>query len=359
MKLNNSALRSRPTWDSVYAAARDWAGSINASGGIGYAPAEAEEALSTSTFATWLTYMVRRKLEVALLLEPSPNWRSLARIESALDFRDEKLFRLGPGGGLLKLLPDDEVKDSTIKETEVATVNISTWARALSMGRHDYINNDINIVGFISGEFARQVNLTKAGRVIISNIVNNTVLADGLALANVTSGNLGSTPLTMNLAGANALIAGYSAARSLMKGDDGYNLSLKPRYLMIPWQLEGVARYLLTNPTIDGGSGTLVANPAYGYVGLEIMVEPLLPDEQDWFITPDVSDPRVNFILARFLYGDENPTFLRYDNATQGMNGGPDWMFNFERHSIRWQVFIDYDAYAIGRMGYYASIPAG
>ena len=145
-----------------------------------------------------------------------------------------------------------------------------------------------------------------------------------------------------------------------MKSDDTPPLNIgKPAYLLVPWQLEAVARYLLTEPFIDGGSGVPVANPAYGYVGLQIMVEPMLADEQDWYIVPDVSDKRVNFIVARFLYGNENPTFLRYDNATVGFNGGPDWEFSFERHSIRWQVFIDYDAFPIGRMGFFASIVAG
>jgi hypothetical protein len=359
-----SASRARPTWESIFASAQAEAAPILANPGA-YTAAQAEEALSTSTIAPWLTYLVRRRIEPALLLEPSPNWRTLARIEPAMDFRDEKIFRLGPGGGLVKLLPDDEVKDSTLKETEVATVNLATWARAMSMTRHDWVNNDIGIVNFIGDEMARQVNITKAGRVIVSIIAANSVLADGRAMANVTDGNLGSTALTPTIAGANALVAAYNAAKALMKSDDGLNPGGtaytigSPAYLLIPWQLAGIARNLLTLPTVDYGAGVPGPNPAYGYVDLRIMVEPMLTNSNNWYIVPDVNDPRVNFIIARFLYGNEAPTFLRYDNATQGFNGGPDWMFSFERHSIRWQVFIDYDAFPVGRMGFFASIVAG
>ena len=146
--------------------------------------------------------------------------------------------------------------------------------------------------------------LAISGRNTLNNFVigflkDNPIIYDGDTLFHANHGNLGSAALDE---------ANLSAAIIAMRNQEseaGNPLNITPGFLVVPPELEFTAKKLV-NSTLVPGSGYNDINVLHGIV--EVLVEPLLDDTNNWYLVADPSS--IATVELGFLNGKQTPDIL-------------------------------------------------
>lgn len=314
---------------------------------------DAMEAGSVGDFGAFLRIQTVRVIIETFKMQPSDAFKTLTEVRSVNDFKPTAIYRIGALGDMLEVPESGEYKDTQLKSVVGATTQLRKYGRVFGFPLEVWYNDDANALTLIPRELGRQFGRLRNKLAIRASITANPALYDGRNMFNSTDGNLGSTALTADITGANALVAGYQAALATFKDEAGEFLGFTPRFLLVSRALEVTANILVTAPTITNGT-TLVTNPA-PYTGLKVVVEPSLTDTDDWFILPDPNE--FPLVYTDFLRGQQEPTIIRTSHGGQILSGGAgEDPFTALNDTYQFKARMAMTATPIDRRGAYGSL---
>jgi hypothetical protein len=138
---------------------------------------------------------------------------------------------------------------------------------------------------------------------------NAAVTYDATALADAAHANYSTNALS-----ATSLVAGRNLIKKQTDFSSGKRLGLRPRYLVVPIDLEQTA-YELTQTDREVGNNNNTLNFARTF-GLSVIVIDYWTDATDWWLVADGMD--IDRIEIGFLNGQEAPELLLQDEPTNG-----------------------------------------
>jgi HK97 family phage prohead protease len=259
----------------------------------------ASRAFSTSDFPLLLSNLADKVLQAGYKEAPA-TWRSWCATGSLSDFKEAYKLRMSEAPTLEPVYEGGEYKMADFKESE-DTYKIGTWGKKFALTRQAIINDDLGaftriptLFGIASG---RTINDT-VYRLLLSNPVMKETEQP---LFSVNHENVG-MPGALSIA---TLTEARTKMRRQkgMRADAGVFLNLSPSILIIPPELETIARQLLFSTADIGQANPAVINPFHG--SLEIVVDATLTDAAAWYL---VASPNIiDTVEVAFLDGVQNP----------------------------------------------------
>lgn len=250
---------------------------------------------STSDFPALLSNVAEKAMLKGYSLEPFTHelWSSKGQVSS---FMPAQRSGLGNFPDLEEVAEGAQYVGTTLSENS-AQVQVATFGRTFGITRQAIINDDLGAFTKIPEKFGRAARRTVENRMY--DLLNSNVLVqDGTALFTVAHANGASTAL------AEASLAAGIAAMKNQTDPDGENANLAPRFLIVPPDLEYVARQIL-NPNDD--TKVLAGQ-------LELIVSSKLSSSAAWFL---VADPAIaDTAEATYLFGNDQPYLAEQEGFT-------------------------------------------
>lgn len=295
------------------------------------------ESGSTSDFPNMLGNLMYRTLIDWARAVPDA-WRSYATIGDLTDFRPATRVL---GYEAEDLLPVDEngaYIDSQLADASYQ-LRLATYGRTFSITRKVIINDDLGFIKRQPQRFGRSAGRSIAQFVAQTLLEGNGNTYDANALFSVAHANL-------STGGGSALSASnLQTAIAAMQDQtvNGVQMSITPRWLLIPPALQFTARQILNSATIvlAGTSGTVVergnANVLSGLLG--IIIDPFLSSNTAYYVLSDPAEAPA--VEVAFLNGKQTPDLLIERPTMQNLAGGDD-PFEYEYDILRYKVRYDY-----------------
>jgi hypothetical protein len=242
--------------------------------------------------------------------EVPASWRSMARVVSARDFKNNHVIGVSALGRLFEMGPSAEIKHSTMEEEEYQ-FKLSTYSAMLAITRQSIINDDLQAFSEIPRHLAIMASRTLSDsfwQVVLGNAGPHFSTGNNNQLAAGASSALSVDSLTQ------AIIL----LRKQVDLSDGA-IDLNPSALVVPPELEMTARAILNSNELDRISTQdrlPVGNALRGVAAL--VVEPRIStsgfpssSSTKWYL---VSEPSNGAFLMAFLDGRDAPTIESTDS---------------------------------------------
>ena len=252
---------------------------------------------TTSDFPAIFADTANRTLRERYIAAPSVMKR-LARQSTAKDFRAKTKVQAADLAKLEKVNEAGEYKYSTFIEGK-ESYRIGTYGTIVALSRQMLVNDDIGAfadlagkLGEASSEFENQFLVD----LLVANAGAGPNLDDGSPVFHASRGNLAAT-------GTIITSAALSAARLAMRRQTGINgrpISVAPKFLVVPPELETTAETVLA--TIQP-TKTDDVNPFGGK--FELLVEPRLVAPDRWYLAGDPA--AIEGLEYSYLQGSEGP----------------------------------------------------
>ena len=281
-------------------------------------------ALSSYSLPTALGDVANRLLVEAYEESPA-TWAAFGAVRSVPDFKPNSGVRPTFVDGLELVPPGGEIKHGSVKES-VFEYRIDTYGRMLTIDRRDIINDNLSVFEQTARAFGQ------AARRKVSDLVFETLLSNQGGFFSAAHGNL------LTGAGAALGIDGLEQGVALMRtqrDEEGNDLDLKPKVLVVPPELDATARQLLASEYVQRESKGPTGNPLRDIVGLE--VEPRLSNAvkyknkasaKQWFV---FAPPSASAVVVAFLNGQQTPNIEFF-----GVESTPNQL------SASWRVYFDF-----------------
>ncbi len=266
------------------------------------------EAGSASDFPYILGDSLHKELLTAAAAVAS-TWRKWCKIQPNItDFKENKRIKISETDELLEVAPGHPAKESSFDESQVSYI-IKKFERVFGIPWELLINDDIGAIQQRPQAMGRAAGITLAKfavALLMSTSASATVTA---ALAEAT------------------LATAMTEFKTRTDTRTGNRLTLVPKYLIVPPELEVTGKRILNSTQLIsvGGGSTIAVQGGFNPVNaqetkLELCVEPLLSDATDWYlaaeptVTPAIEigffrgqqEPRI-FVEASGIQGNDNP----------------------------------------------------
>ncbi len=200
------------------------------------------------------------------------------------DFKASTRVDLGVYPSLTEVPEGAEYTNATINDRG-ETIQLATYGSIFSISRHAIINDDLGVFTRIPQRMGRAAHRT-VGNLVYAILNDNPAMSDSKALFHADHANL-------MTAGSALSVANIDAARAKMaKQKDGAGhavaLNIRPRFLIVPVELEGTARVLLESefdpaqtqrvPNAVRGIATLVSDARLSGAGWFLASDPVSHD---------------------------------------------------------------------------------
>lgn len=263
---------------------------------------------TTASFSYLLGVSMNKRLLKDYQTWPA-EWQKFVTIVPIRDFKQQTRVRLGAFGSLPIVAEDSAYQVVTLTDS-AATYVAQKRGNLVTVSREAIINDDLQAIKQIPTKLASAAAYTLA-EFVYGFLANNPVIYDGSNL--FTSGaphnNLGSSALSTA-----AMQTGVTSMRE-QTNYAGKRLGLRPRYLVVPPELEWTA-IVATKSAGAPGSSVNDINPMLGFV--TPIVSPQLTSTTQWFM---IGDPReIDVIEVGFVNGAINPTLLIADSPVFSLN---------------------------------------
>lgn len=284
---------------------------------------------TTSDFPLIFGDTANRSLRQAYDAAPA-TLKLVAKQTSAKDFRAKTGVMLSEGGTLEKVGENGEYKHGSFKEG-AESYAIDTYGKIFGISRKAIVNDDLSAFTNVSGKLGQAASEFEGQ--FLANLLTSAAgagpnMADGIALFHSDHANLAETASTLDQ-------DSLSLARLSMrqqKGLSGKPINVRPKYLIVPPELETTAERLLA--AIQPTKSTDV-NPFGG--SFELLVEARLTDSARWYV---VADPaQIEGLEYAYLQGEEGP-------QTETRAG-------FEVDGLEIKVRLDFGAAFMDSRGWY------
>jgi len=236
-------------------------------------------------------------------------WRAVAAPKTVSDFKTVTAYRLTADLEYEEVGSSGEIHHGSLGE-ESYTMRAKTYARMLSLTRTDIVNDDLNAFDDLRNRLGMGAAL-KMNKVFWTAWIT---AASGGAFWTAARGNL-QTSSALSLTTLGTAVALFRK----MAGPDGNLLSLEPRFLLVPPELEVLARqYYSSLEWRDTTANTKMATANIYYQRFTPIVVPELSNTgytgysaTSWWL---LADPAVlaSAVMA-FLNGQQSPTIESAD----------------------------------------------
>ena len=277
-------------------------------------------ALSTTSFPALLSNVASKALLKTYTDFPSTALRWCAQGDLP-DFKSQTRARLNLSGGLQEIGPDGEPKHLSASD-ESATVRLKTQALAFSVSRQDIVNDDLGALTRLPAQFGamsrRKIDDLVYGKLLVNKLSDGTTDLFSAGNKNYITG--ATTALS-----AEGL---RKALETFRKQTDaaGNPIGIEPRYLIVPPELEFIARQLINSSTLQhvGAASSPdknnpTSNPFQG--AYEVIVEPRLSNSTysgasatAWYLVADAT--MCDTIEVDYLNGQRAPTINQINNGS-------------------------------------------
>ncbi|MHA3913298.1 phage major capsid protein [Halovulum sp. GXIMD14793] len=243
--------------------------------------------------------------------------KTLCRQRTLPNFKESTAIRLGEMGRLEEIAENGEITHTSRAENG-ETMRLKTYARGLNVSRELLINDDLGMLGDTISAFGEAAAQTEAD-ILVDLIVSNPNLSDGTPVFDASRENIGASALPT----INALASARQAMRTRTGLDGKTIISLAPRYVLVPANLETEAEQVLASIQPNKSDDV---NPFGGK--LTLLVEPRLPADGTWYVFSDTAR------LAAMQYG--------YLSSAQGpqVQRAEAW----DTLGMKYRAFLDFGA---------------
>ncbi len=262
---------------------------------------------STSDFPILLENIAIKVLRRAYDEAPA-TWMPFVTEGTLPDFKLASRAQLGDAPELKLLGENAEYQEGTISEAG-EKIQLRTFGRRINLSRKMLINDDLSAFTRIPEKFGRRARQLESD-LIWATLLDNADLSDGEALFSAAHKNIG-TGAALDATALGPL----GEARKLMRkqvGLDGERISVAPKWLLVPPELETEANKIATLTT-PNKAGDINDFGPQGNTSLRVVVENRLSDSTfnagfsltRWFVMSTVAD--VDMIEIARLEGESGP----------------------------------------------------
>ena len=291
---------------------------------------------TTASFSYLLGTSMNKRLLKDYQAWPA-EWMRFSSIVPIKDFKQQSRVRLGAFGSLPIVAEDTAYSAITLTDT-AATYVPQKRGNLVTVSREVIVNDDLQAIKQIPTKLAVAAAYTLA-EFVYAFLSSNPNIYDGSAL--FTSGaphsNLGSSALSTG-----AMQTGVTAMRE-QSNFAGKRIGLRPRFLVVPPELEWSAMVMTKSAGIPGSNNNDI-NPMMGYV--TPIVSPQLANTTQWFL---IADPLVvDTVEVGFVGGQVNPALFIQDQPLFGLN--------FTQDVISYKIRHEYGGAVVDFRGFYRGI---
>lgn len=249
---------------------------------------------STSDFPSILANVANKTLRDAYNGTPR-TFAAWARRATITDFKPVSRTQLGGAPNLERVLESGEFTYGTIGDGR-EVYQLLSYGRIVSVTRQVLINDDLDAFTRVPAAFGASAADLESD-IVYSILIDNPLMADGVALFAAGHGNLG-TAAVINETSLSAAYRAFAAQRGL----EGRLISVLPQFVIVPPGSRSVeARKQITSTT---PSSTAEVNTFAGR--LQVVEEPrLIPaaGQDPWFLAADPA--RIDTVEYAYLEGQE------------------------------------------------------
>ena len=273
-------------------------------------------AFSTHSLAIILGNVANKALLRGYELLPG-TWQKWCTIGQAADFKTMTRVRLSQNSTLQQVGSGGKIQSGSTEE-EYEQFSIATYAELLPFTRTQIINDDLDALTRVPqgmGAAAKAL----IGDLVYTHLLANGTMQDGTALFASDHGNLNTSKA---LSAENLKLA--ITAFGKQKNKAGRNINTPVRFLIVPPDLQWLAKELLKSSTIViAGAGDTERGSlnVLGGENIEVVNEARLSNTSfsnystsTWFLAGDKN--LVDTIEVAFLRGNQNPTLEQVPMAS-------------------------------------------
>jgi len=253
-------------------------------------------------------------------------YKTWTRQSLANDFKTLSRVRISEAP-VLDLLPEGgEIKTGTMSESR-ETYALATYAKGLVFTRQMLINDDLSAFSDLAARMGRAAARFE-NKTVYSILTANANMADGTPLFDALHGNSGTG--TIGNTGLDSMFVAMANQKDL----DGVSfLGIVPKYL-----LTSPARRMTAMQALAESSTAVKPTDRNMYAGmLTLVVDPELTSAAPWYGAAEPSD-----VEYAYLDGAPGPQMYRTENDGNILG-------------VRFNIFIDFAAKAVGWKGLYFS----
>lgn len=320
--------------------------------------ADSQEAMSVSDFPTYLGSFLRHRF-LERFEEISGQWENYTGNFPVEDFEDYDWSSFGRFPDIPERSPNGPYEQLAIKELPGGSLAIREFGAGFGVTRRLVISDRLNKISSLPDEFAEALARTMSKEAAINQFQSNPTLWDGNALFSTAHTNIGTTALTADEAGMNALIAAEQSLDDQVD-DEGYPIVVAggQHTLIIPRELRWIVAVLnehesLPN-TVTGTGANLIPNQVRGRYN--VIEEPFFTDANNWYMSIDLTG-RLSFLQFVTLNGNTTPFLGVKDAGVRAILGG-DEPYSFEFDEIEYKIRHDFAFVPTEWRGIYGSIVA-
>ena len=291
---------------------------------------------TTASFSYLLGTSMNKRLLKDYQAWPA-EWQRFCTITPIKDFKQQTRVRLGAFGSLSTVAEDTAYSTISLQDS-AATYVPTKRGNLVTVSRETIVNDDLFAIKQIPTKLAVSAAYTLAD-FVYAFLSTNPNIYDGNALftTGAPHSNLGAAALSTA-----AMQTGVTAMRE-QTNFAGKRIGLRPRYLIVPPELEFTAMVVTKSAGVPGSNNNDI-NPMLGYV--TPIVAPQLTNTSQWFFA---GDPNViDTIEIGFVGGQVNPALFIQDQPLFGLN--------FTQDVVSYKVRHEYGGAVMDYRGLYRGI---
>ncbi len=287
----------------------------------------------TDTTTASFSYLLGSSMNKRLLKDYQAwptDWQQFVSIVPIRDFKQQNRVRMGAFGSL-PVVAENTPYNSVAPIDSAAVYTAQKRGNLVEISRETILNDDLQAIRQIPRKLAVAAAYTLA-EFVYSILTGTGPIYDGSTLFTISSphNNQGASALSSS-----ALQDGVTAIRK-QTNDKGKRLGLRPRFLIVPPELEWTALVVTQSANVPGSPNNDI-NPMQGYV--KPIVSAQITSSSQWFLA---ADPReIDTIEIGFVGGQVNPALFIQDQPNVGANFTQDALTYKIRHEYGGAV-VDY-----------------
>ncbi len=291
---------------------------------------------TTASFSYLLGTSMNKRLLKDYQAWPA-EWMKFCTIAPIRDFKQQTRVRLGAFGSLSIVTEDTQFPVVTLTDSAVTYVP-QKRGNMVTVSREAILNDDLQAIRQIPTKLAVAAAYTLA-EFVYGFLSSNPTIYDGnnLFTNGAPHNNLGTAALSSA-----AMQTGITAMRE-QTNFAGKRLGLRPRFLIVPPELEFTSMVVTKSAGVPGSNNNDI-NPMLGYV--TPIISPQLTNTSQWFL---LGDPReIDTIEIGFVGGQVNPALYVQDSPLLGSN--------FMQDAIMYKLRHEYGGAVVDYRGIYRGI---
>ena len=291
---------------------------------------------TTASFSYLLGTSMNKRLLKDYQAWPA-EWQKFCSIVPIKDFKQQSRVRLGHFGSLSTVAEDTAYTTISLQDSAAVYVP-QKRGNLVTVSRETIINDDLMAIRQIPTKLAVAAAYTLA-EFVYGFLSTNPNIYDGSALflTGAPHTNLGVAALSSA-----AMQTGVTSMRK-QTNFAGKILGLRPKYLIVPPDLEFVAMVVTKSAGVPGSNNNDI-NPMLGYV--TPIVSGQLTNASQWYFA---ADPMIiDTIEVGFVGGQVNPALFIQDSPLYGLN--------FSQDAVSYKCRHEYGGCVVDFRGLYRGI---